>query len=141
MLGIARHWVRGADIYRGGLPCLPISESFDLVVCARSLSHVEDLPAAAIELKRVTAAGGTLLLSDVDSGHPYEHTRLPTDDGDYVFARTCKHRRLEVVSGLEKAGFSVDMICLIDAPSGEIHDVTGRDDGRSATGWALAATG
>jgi ubiquinone/menaquinone biosynthesis C-methylase UbiE len=141
MLRIADHWALKSKLLRGGLPQLPVGdESFDLTICARVLSHVEDLDAACTELRRVSDHGGLLLISNVDAGHPYRHTRMPAADGDDVYARTFKHRREDVFQMLEEDGFELLTVGLIMS-DGEVLEFAGRDDGRKATAWALAARG
>ncbi|MFN0154413.1 MAG: class I SAM-dependent methyltransferase [Gaiella sp.] len=49
---------------RGPIEALPVDDgSFDVVLCAQVLEHVDDPSAAARELHRVLAPGGRLLLS------------------------------------------------------------------------------
>jgi ubiquinone/menaquinone biosynthesis C-methylase UbiE len=141
MLSIADHWTLRSKLLQGGLPQLPIGdEAFDLTVCARVLSHVEDLDVACRELRRVSADGALMLLSNVDAEHPYRHTRLPTADGGHVFAKTFKHCREDVFQAILDRGFKLLTVCLIMS-DGEVVEFAGRDDGRKATAWAVAARG
>jgi malonyl-CoA O-methyltransferase len=56
---------------QGSLTALPLPDAMaDLTICALVVGHLEDLPQALAELRRVTRPGGTLLCSDV---HPIGH--------------------------------------------------------------------
>ncbi len=46
-------------------------DDFDIVICCEMLEHVEDWRAAVSDLKRVTAYGGTLLITTRSPGFPY----------------------------------------------------------------------
>ncbi len=88
-----------ADL-RGPIEALPVEDgSFDVVLCAQVLEHVDDPVQAARELSRVTRSGGRLLLSThgVYVFHPapsdhwrWTHTgleKLLRDTGDWASVR------------------------------------------------------
>ncbi len=115
MLAIASKRCPEARLAVGSVSSLPYSASmFDLVVCARVLSHVADLGPVISELVRVTAPGGAILLSSIDASHPYTATRLPTDAGD-VFAETFKHDRGTVLELLSAGGMRIVSATLVEA--------------------------
>jgi ubiquinone/menaquinone biosynthesis C-methylase UbiE len=141
MLRVADQSACGAKLLNGGLPHLPVGDAlFDLTICTRVLSHVEDIDAACTELRRVSDFGGLLLLSNVDAWHPYEHTRLPTASREDAYAKTFKHHREDIFQMLEEDGFELLTVGLIQ-DDGTVSEFVGRDDGRKATAWALAARG
>lgn len=75
-----------ADIRR-----LPLkAHSIEAVLCARVLSHVEDLISPLAEFRRVLKRGGLCILTDVHSEHPYQYTKIPTSHGE-VAIDTFKH--------------------------------------------------
>jgi SAM-dependent methyltransferase len=68
MLEIAKASLPQSVFHEGDLASLPLeSATFDLVVCALALEHVQDLRAAVEELTRVLRPGGRMVLSDL---HP-----------------------------------------------------------------------
>lgn len=140
MLAIASQRCPEARLAMGSVSSLPYSASmFDLVVCARVLSHVADLGLGIAELVRVTAPGGAILLSSVDASHPYTSTRLPTAAGD-VFADTFKHDRGAVLKLLSAAGMRIASTVLIDA-DGRLTQGVAEFSSTAApvTAWAVMA--
>jgi ubiquinone/menaquinone biosynthesis C-methylase UbiE len=68
MLALARERVPEAQFHEGDLCNLPLADSsFDVVVCALALEHVQELTGAIAELARVTRPGGRVILSE---SHP-----------------------------------------------------------------------
>lgn len=68
MLEMARESLPENLFHECDLKSLPFeSASFDLVVCALALEHVQDLTAAIVDLSRVLRPGGRMVLSDL---HP-----------------------------------------------------------------------
>jgi ubiquinone/menaquinone biosynthesis C-methylase UbiE len=117
-----------------------VSAAFDVVICARILSHVEDIESVILELARVTAPGGMLLLSNVDASHPYSVTRLPTGAGD-VFADTFKHARDDVLKALAAAGFTVSMTGLVASDGGMLTGMSSFSETDEAmTAWTIMAS-
>jgi malonyl-CoA O-methyltransferase len=67
-LGAARPEV---ELRQGTLAALPVTDEWaDLTICGLVVGHLEKLPSALAELRRVTRTGGMLLCSDV---HPIGH--------------------------------------------------------------------
>jgi malonyl-CoA O-methyltransferase len=59
----------GSRLVRADVCALPVPEAgFDVVICAFMLEHTRDFRRAVAELGRVTAPGGTILLTDF---HPF----------------------------------------------------------------------
>lgn len=68
MLSKARAGNRKINFIKSDLTMLPLeNESFDLVVCALTLTHLPDLKPAISELFRVVRPGGHIIISDI---HP-----------------------------------------------------------------------
>jgi SAM-dependent methyltransferase len=61
-----------------------VRDDFDIVVCCEVLEHVEDWRAAVSDLKRVTAYGGTLIVTTRSRGFPYH--AFPIDAWRYEIA-------------------------------------------------------
>ena len=130
-----------AHLAVGGLTPLPYASGmFDLVVCARVLSHVPDIVAALSELARVTAPGGLLLISNICEEHPYGLTRLPSDMGD-IYADTFKHSRRRILQLITEAGLTVSSTIVISA-SGPTFFQEERFDERASdpVAWGLAVS-
>jgi SAM-dependent methyltransferase len=112
MLDLARRKVTEAQFVIGGLEQLPFrTASFDLGVCALSLTHCEDLSAAIRELARVVRLGGRLILSDV---HPFPilalsgHVAIFRDaEGSRAFVRNFAHLHSAYLSAFDSAGLAV----------------------------------
>ncbi len=91
--------------------------SVDVVISNAVLEHVGQLPQAARELFRITAAGGEGFHQIDFRNHrdfelPLEHLLLPPEDFQRVLAATngdvgCQHRLRDVSKMFEAAGFTV----------------------------------
>ncbi|MNU30445.1 Malonyl-[acyl-carrier protein] O-methyltransferase [compost metagenome] len=140
MLAVASRRCPEARLAVGRVSSLPYSTSmFDLIVCARVLSHVADLVPVISELVRVTAPGGAILLSSIDASHPYTATRLPTGAGD-VFAETFKHDRGTVLELLSAAGMRIVSTTLIEADGRLVQDGAAFPPvSAPVTAWAVMA--
>ena len=105
MLQVARHRAgRNTKLF----------QSFDLVICARVLTHVDDAASALREIQRVLRPGGHAIVADVDGAHRYRHTRVPTPGGK-VPVQTYK-RGLPDLPGLCGArGLSTVRTCRLGA--------------------------
>lgn len=69
---LARARAQGLPVVQGSVTGLPIAAGWaDFALCALTLGHVADLPAALAELARVLRSTGTLLCSDF---HPIAQT-------------------------------------------------------------------
>lgn len=88
------------------------SSSFELIVCCRVLSHVEDIAMAFRECARVLRPGGRAIFADVDGRHNYEATRIPVGC-ENVWIRVYKHRMDDVVAHARGCGLRVDRCVLI----------------------------
>jgi SAM-dependent methyltransferase len=141
MLAMAAERSSEARLASGTVSSLPYASGmFDLVVCARVLSHVPDLDAVVSELVRVTAPGGAVLVSSLDASHPYAATRLPTATMGDVYADTFKHDREDVRSLLIAAGMRIAATVLIGPDGSMSHGRVGFSDAASgATAWAMMA--
>ena len=99
-----------------GLPvCL---HSFDLVVCALTLTHVTDLQHAVTELSGAVKPGGHLLITDV---HPdFVAVGMPTqfvEDGVTYHLPNENHSRGDYLRAIELSGLEVTAV----------HNVPGRE--------------
>ncbi|EJU14997.1 ubiquinone/menaquinone biosynthesis methyltransferase [Sphingomonas sp. LH128] len=113
MLAIARHRLPTALLIKSDARRLSFPlHRFDAVLCTRVLSHMQEIETAIKEMRRVLISGGTIVLSDVDATHDYQHTRLPVALG-HVFAQTYKHDRTAVFEAVERLGFVPDASFLI----------------------------
>lgn len=125
----------------GSLNPLPYASGmFDLVVCARVLSHAPDIAAAVAELVRVTSPGGLLLISNIEGIPPYDRTRLPTDGGD-ILVETFNHSKREIRDLLTAAGLSVTSTLAISDLG--LTSVSGSDFAvclSDPVAWGLAAS-
>jgi ubiquinone/menaquinone biosynthesis C-methylase UbiE len=79
--------------------------TFDVVICSRVLSHIQDPLVVLGEFGRVLRTGAKAIVTDIDPDHNYEATKIPAVTGD-LFVETYKHsprRLLEVANdfGLE----------------------------------------
>lgn len=110
MLEKARASLPGMQFYESELTALPLgSATFDVVVCALALEHVQDLRAAVAELSRVLRPGGRMVLSDL---HPAAVTlggaAFFTDaHGGAGVVRGFGHLHCEYLSAFESAGLVV----------------------------------
>nr|WP_256731359.1 class I SAM-dependent methyltransferase [Sphingomonas sp. dw_22] len=130
MLVVARHRLARTLLEQADARSIPFPpRRFDVVISTRVLSHLPNVEPAIREMRRVLAPGGLLLLSDVDAGHDYMHTRLPVE-GRNIPADTFKHERERLFTTIEKAGFVPDSACLIQI-DGDVRPLGRR---RSAQG-------
>ena len=113
-------------------------QRFEVVFLARVLSHLPDADRALKEMARVLTRGGLAIVTDVDAGHPYEHTRLPLAKG-HVLARTFKHPRVLIERVLKDAGMTEVQSALI-SEAGETTPLAhlGEEADRSVAGWMSA---
>jgi ubiquinone/menaquinone biosynthesis C-methylase UbiE len=96
MLTIARARLPSATFHRCDAAALPCAEnSFDVILCARMLSHVADPAPVIAEMVRALHPGGILILSNIDADHPYENTNLPMPSASLT-APTFKHRKADI---------------------------------------------
>lgn len=97
------------DLVHGSVYELPFAEaSFDLVTNTLSSHFYQDLPAAAAELARVTAPGGTVVMASLGNG-PWR--LLPGGLGDELHLRETVHRSPAAQRRvLEAAGLEVERV-------------------------------
>jgi predicted TPR repeat methyltransferase len=108
MLAIARERLGNTLLKRADGRKIPFAKSrFDAVLCTRVISHMPQIGAAILEMKKVLGDGGLLIISDVDAEHDYEYTRLPIQSG-HVFVDTFKHPQQAVFDEVERVGFVLD---------------------------------
>jgi SAM-dependent methyltransferase len=89
---------------RGPIEALPVEDaSFDVVLCAQVLEHVDDPAQAVSELARVTRPGGRVLLSThgvyVFHPNPADHWRWTHTGLEKLFAVSGGWRSVRVSSG------------------------------------------
>jgi malonyl-CoA O-methyltransferase len=115
--------VGGAAAACAALPRLPFhGGTFDAVVCALVVGHLEDLAGALAEMARVLAPGGTLVYSDV---HPegaargWRRTFRAADGRDYA-VRHVVHPRPAHEAACAAAGLAIDAVAepRANAPGG-----------------------
>jgi ubiquinone/menaquinone biosynthesis C-methylase UbiE len=110
MLSRARSLVPQASYHAASFLHLPFpDESFDIVCCGLSLTHVTVLRAAIAELARVLAEGGHLLISDV---HPVAvatgaHAFFRRSDGSRAVVRNELHWHGDYLNAFALAGLHV----------------------------------
>lgn len=85
------------------------SATFDYIVCARVLSHVENSFLAISELSRVLKKGGRLVITDVDPGHPYTHVKI-RNGSLHSMIRVYKHDHQELKGAFAEAGLRIQML-------------------------------
>jgi len=106
MLAQARARLPNVELLHADIRDLPLRDgSFDIVLSTRVLSHLADVALAVSELARVVSKGGLVVLTNVDSEHDYEETRLPIGGG-HIQARTFKHARSTIQALLESHGLA-----------------------------------
>ena len=108
MIDAARRKLGGrARLHVADIRQMPFGpDEFDLALCCRVLSHVQDPRLALSEIRRVTREGGYLLLSDVDGHHDYACTNARVD-GRQVSIATHKHTADELARALDASGFDL----------------------------------
>lgn len=95
-------------LLRGDVTDLPFGEAvFDLVICCRVLSHVDNLKKALAEMHRVLRKGSFAVISEVDGRHGYETTRIPISNEEYVDIRVYKYAMEYMMDEAMKAGFAI----------------------------------
>ncbi len=110
----------GADAFRGPRLVAPASGplpfrrgTFDLVVCALVLGHVEDLEGAVAAAATVLAPGGYLLISDF---HPYATLRgwqrafVDPENGETRAITQHLHMLSDYVRALGREGLAVEVL-------------------------------
>jgi ubiquinone/menaquinone biosynthesis C-methylase UbiE len=107
MLARARERVPRAEFQTADLRNLPADDdSFDVVVCGLALAHLPELDAAVIELARVLAPGGRLIVSVL---HPFQallgwHAPFTGSDGQRGFIREHPHLHADYLAAFAAAG-------------------------------------
>ncbi|MDD9943531.1 MAG: class I SAM-dependent methyltransferase [Myxococcales bacterium] len=121
MLRQARLKLRwGAELRLGTTASLPVDANrYDLCLSARSLCHEANLEAAIREVARVATVGGTWVITDVHSEHPYPCTRIPVAGRGDVFIET--HKRTP--EKLAQVACSTGLWRLAHAQSYTWHDL------------------
>ena len=83
--------------------------SFDFVLSCRMIGHLQTLGEMFAKVRQVLATDGQFVVTDIDPGHNYVATRLPTDDGR-IEVPTFKHRPEDVIAAAEQAGLRLDRL-------------------------------
>jgi hypothetical protein len=109
-----------------------------VVLSTRVMSHLVEVGRALDEIVGVPATGGVAIVSDIDAGHDYIHTRLPVADG-HVLAETFKHTRGTMQAALAAAGLEHRRAVLI-LEGGRAEPIEGLGDQgrRGPAGWNTA---
>jgi SAM-dependent methyltransferase len=111
----------GLTVVAGSAAQLPVEDgSIDTLVSTLVLCSVPDLDAAARELRRVIAPGGTLLLMEHVAGHGRMRTAQGIIDPAWrVVARGCRLVR-DTRAALERAGFDTTDVRDWSLPGGGV---------------------
>jgi SAM-dependent methyltransferase len=110
MLAVAKEKVPDGDFILGDMTALDFPDaSFDVVVCALALCHLEDLTRAVVELGRVAKPGATIVLTDP---HPIStfvisQAFFPTEEGGLAFVRNHTRTIAEYLRPFGAAGLRV----------------------------------
>jgi ubiquinone/menaquinone biosynthesis C-methylase UbiE len=110
MLSRAREKVAGDRFVQGSLQALPFAGgSFDAVVCALALTHVDDMSLAIAELARLVRTGGTVIISDI---HPLAaltgaHLIVTKRDGELAVIRNNIHFHSRYINAFAEHGLEV----------------------------------
>ncbi len=110
MLAIARDRMGcDAKLIQGDAQRMPLFKTgFDVVLCTRVLSHIQDIEAALQGFYRALKPRGSLLISDIDAEHNYASTALPVG-ATSVVVETHKRSLDELEEAARSAGF--DLAC------------------------------
>jgi len=84
------------------------SETFDCIICARVLSHIEDALTTIREFSRVLKKEGRLILTDVDPAHPYEHVKI-SNGSIHSIIRAFKHDHSELTAFFASAHLRIEL--------------------------------
>jgi ubiquinone/menaquinone biosynthesis C-methylase UbiE len=96
-----------ARLIQGDARWLPFrADTFDWILCARMLSHVQSARDVLSEFARVAKAGARMLISDVHPSHPYERVSIATANGTvaiqvYKHAMATLLSEIDAIAGLE----------------------------------------
>lgn len=82
---------------------------FDFILSCRMIGHLQSPGEMFAKVRQVLTSGGQFVVTDIDPGHDYVATRLPTDDGP-IEVPTFKHRPDEVIAAAERAGLRLDRL-------------------------------
>jgi 2-polyprenyl-3-methyl-5-hydroxy-6-metoxy-1,4-benzoquinol methylase len=84
--------------------------SFDFILSCRMIGHLQSPGEMFAKVRQALAPDGQFVITDIDPGHDYEATRLPTDDGR-VEVPTFKHRPEDVIAAAERVGLRLERLC------------------------------
>ncbi len=104
------------------LDCIPYPDNyFDVVLCTRVLSHMDDPERAFAEFYRVLKPGGRCFITDIHPHHDYEKTGFRIPDLK-VYVDTVKHPISKLVHNLEHKHFQMDHVT--EARLEDLHNST-----------------
>ncbi|MER9020218.1 class I SAM-dependent methyltransferase [Mesorhizobium sp. M0590] len=86
-----------------------LGDTFDFVLSCRMIGHLQSPGDLFTRVQTVLAQDGRFVVTDLDPGHAYASTRLPTSEGR-VEVPTFKHRQEDVIAAAEKAGLRLDRL-------------------------------
>jgi ubiquinone/menaquinone biosynthesis C-methylase UbiE len=83
--------------------------TFNLAIAARVFCHVQDAIEAFHAASRFVEIGGSLIVTELDVGHPFERTRIPLPSGE-VEIDTWKRSSGELIMVAEAAGWQLNRL-------------------------------
>lgn len=81
--------------------------AFELAIAARVFCHIEDIIGAFRAASNLVMSGGQLIVTELDSGHDFERTRVPTPAGRFEID-TWKRSSEELILAAESVGWRFD---------------------------------
>ena len=96
------------ELYTGDIRNMPKdwSAAFDLIICARVFSHIENYKSAIRQFNRVLRRGGSLILTDIAPSHPYTNVRI-TNGSICREVEAFKHDLKEMGEAFENSGLRI----------------------------------
>jgi SAM-dependent methyltransferase len=85
------------------------SKAFQLAIAARVFCHVKDVVEAFRAASKLVVSDGALVVTELDVGHEFERTRIPTPAGK-VGVATWKRSSGELIRVAESVGWRFDRV-------------------------------